>query len=587
MGSKGKSVLESLLVPSGPMRSTSPTGTGEGASSSLQIVVARPAVARTVRPLAYIGTEQYVVRSRLKLRSGPELNSTVIGGLPTTAFVSVVEVARTDEGIMRAKVVECSATGEKSKGKEGWVSYIGKDGRSNLIPFHWTRFQRKRETAAPVAKAEEEPTKTTAAASLDTAIAALTFSRKLKRRALETAARKAQTLLPIEEAPPPPIVDAIKEAELEEAKALAKFKVQTSAEVEQIVLQFKNEQEAEEIKLKATHSGLKVKLGEELFKTRVKISDLVKSFAIKAEITKMDFRKHVRKVITWENVKDIDALFAEIDADHGGTLDVEELTAAMKDLQSEAKRANGQDQEIKQHIDFLLSRVEVCSRVLKLTQDAESHEEAFEKTKGSRSTEAQLGYELLKRSTKITDLVSAWESTNGEMDKVQFRSNVRAFGVDDDDTGLDKVFDSLDLDFNGTLDLGEIRKALEVWKTATYESDRKMVVLKKGTAEKWKVVKLAQMDLQRVLKEDQLKAKAEEEAAAKALEEQEEASKEAKMKEESRLKAIKKKKEEEQRAYDEKIEARRRAEKDKSSEEARQQGQAGGGSPPSFRKGKQ
>ena len=86
----------------------------------------------------------------------------------------------------------------------------------------------------------------------------------------------------------------------------------------------------------------------------------------------MEFRKHVRQVIEWPDVKDIDDLFQVIDLDGGGTLDAEELTHAMQVLRSEAKVANAHDAEIVRRVADLRSRAADVDEVVRVTEAAEA-----------------------------------------------------------------------------------------------------------------------------------------------------------------------------------------------------------------------
>ena len=141
---------------------------------------------------------------------------------------------------------------------------------------------------------------------------------------------------------------------------------------------------------------------------------------------------------------------------------------------------------------------------------------------------------------------------------MQFRRNVRAFGIEDTDESLDELFHKTDLDGGGTLDLEEIRTALVTWKDAMTESDKDAVRLKKSTAEAWKIAKAAQMLLDKQLKEDE-NAEAEKRNELARLEQERHAAEErARAAEEAKQRAIRRKKEAEEAAYAAKIEQKRR-----------------------------
>ena len=90
-------------------------------------------------------------------------------------------------------------------------------------------------------------------------------------------------------------------------------------------------------------------LGEQLLKTNAKISELVVSWAMgessvnntnKKELTRPEFRKQIKKWLgdAAPSVKEIDGMFNELDLDGGGTLDLDELTQAIKTMREQARK---------------------------------------------------------------------------------------------------------------------------------------------------------------------------------------------------------------------------------------------------------
>ena len=114
-------------------------------------------------------------------------------------------------------------------------------------------------------------------------------------------------------------------------------------------------------------------------------------------------------------MKTIDDFFKEVDADGGGTLDVAELTDAMRQIKQEASQADTRSDELRERMSFIGSRLEQAEEALRATSEVEDQEESLEMQRANKSTEARLGNELRAKNTKIADLVAAWESTNGEV----------------------------------------------------------------------------------------------------------------------------------------------------------------------------
>ena len=562
----------STAVLATPVRQALPTTT----------VVAAPAQ-KPRRPLAYLGTEQFVVRSKLKMRVGCALDTSEAGILLPSAFVQLQELSHTADGIMRARVCECSASGEAS-GNTGWVSVQGKDGRSNLIRFHWTRFIKdrrspgarsdtpdatvakvnatpKQETTAPIPQVSRKPSvviRSELAAKRDAASKAQPEPPAKMTTRLRAEARPA--------APPPVSRRASKDATAPtgaasssrpSAEATHRFRIQTVDEIRAIGARFNKEILEEQQKLGSAHGTLKATLGDALFKTKAKVGELVKSWSIKAEISKMDFRKHVRKVIEWQNVKEIDAFFSSIDADGGGTLDPDELTAAMRQLQNEANAAAAHDDRVRAQIDFLLSRVAMTEKVANSTASAEEHDRRYNDTKNGKTIEVSFLDALSKRSTKGADILASWEHTNGQISKQQFRNNLHTLAVEEEDEAIDKLFDSIDKDGGGTLDLAEIRKAIDTFKQAIMEKKSHLAHMRKQSLDVWKHAKGAQMELDKQLQQDLADQREREETAAQLEAEKEAKRLDAEEKHAARLRAKAQAEIEKKAAFDAKVQRMR------------------------------
>ena len=341
-----------------------------------------------------------------------------------------------------------------------------------------------------------------------------------------------------------------------------RFKPQTSEEIQEIVAALQAELKAKTNGLKDMNVTLQAQLGSAIYNSNLKIADLVKTWTTNAKgvvgtCAKVDFRKYVRTLIDWPNVKEIDSFFTQIDADGNGSLDPSELSAVINKLHTKAKANAAAAEKVEIRAIFLRSRLETATGVATTTKEAESVEIRLEALSNNKSLDARLGAELLRRNTKIGDLTKSWESTDGVVDKKQFRKNVRGFGVDDDDEVMDALFDTMDNDGGGGLDLEEIRAALSSLREASLESDREIERLKKRSSEQWKAAKVAQLEFKKLRKADEAEAaaKAEQEAAELELRKAEQEAKMAEL--QAKKEEQQRKKEEEKAAYEAKIAMRR------------------------------
>jgi len=334
--------------------------------------------------------------------------------------------------------------------------------------------------------------------------------------------------------------------------------------------------EREEAHLQArAHQTLQVRLGGTLltllskkessskdsFKdpTKSQIREIVNSWANpkSGEVSKMDFRKHVRKFVDEPDIKKVDALFGSLDADGGGTLDADELTVAMRRFHDEATTQQAAEVVLRGRIAFLRTRMASVVEVQQQTAAAEEADAGVLRLESNRLLDGRLGRAIGGKGLRLGDLVNTWEATNGEVSVKQFRRNVRTLVPDAEAEETDILFASLDADGGGTLDLDEIKDALAPLKEAAHEADSEVARLKKASVALWKAAKAAQLENQKVRRADQVKAKeqAEEEAAAAARAGAEaEAAKAAK---EAKAAAARRAKEEEKVYFQAKIQSRR------------------------------
>jgi len=172
--------------------------------------------------------------------------------------------------------------------------------------------------------------------------------------------------------------------------------------------------------------------------------------------------------------------------------------------------------------------------------------------------DVQLGQLIMKRNLKIGDVITKWDpSGDGSVDKGEFRTNVIAMGVKAEPEAIDELFDSLDDDGGGELDVKELKDLLTRLKDTAQqaaaqdaEAEAKAVALRKAASKLQSVLRAEEESKARA--EREAKEAADREAAAKAEEEK------AALEEKKKAKAMAAmKKQDENTAFEAKIKARR------------------------------
>ena len=354
-----------------------------------------------------------------------------------------------------------------------------------------------------------------------------------------------------------------------DAKDEARFKCQSSDDLNDQAEAMEQQMKGEERKLDRSLKPFKPILGEALmhqFSTKKQTDELVRGWAPKGEIPLIEFRKHVRKVVEWPHVKDIDTFFREMDDDDGGTLSVSELQNVLQTLREEAKESDKSAEKIRERITFFKRRIERTHEVAELTRLAERADAQLARLRANKSAAALLGAELLRRNAKIADLLTGWaKNKDGDITKKEFRANVWKMGgagngLDElKETQLDELFESLDDDGGGSLDTDELKAALVQMREASQETDKEISRLKKATVDLWKSAKAAQLERRRQKKADEAEAAAQREQAAREARAMEEAAARAEAAKAAKLEELRRRKQEEKDAYDEMIAEKRKA----------------------------
>jgi Ca2+-binding EF-hand superfamily protein len=173
---------------------------------------------------------------------------------------------------------------------------------------------------------------------------------------------------------------------------------------------------------------------------------------------------------------EIDGLFKSFDQDQGGSLDLEELRAALKRLRKEAATASSREAEAEAMAEHWRMRAKEVTQAMVATDALEAAHQRLLQIRVmlgkegpatpselvTGAVDARLYTAMVQRNLKIGDLVSKWDVNNdGLLSRQEFVSNVLKLVPNAVQTEVDDLFDQLDEDGGGELDLAELKHALK------------------------------------------------------------------------------------------------------------------------------
>jgi len=265
-----------------------------------------------------------------------------------------------------------------------------------------------------------------------------------------------------------------------------------------------------------------VLLGESLLAGNVKVSDLVQTWAkrgAETAVTKIEFRQHVRKLLDKSEAKQIDMLFESLDEDHGGTLDLGEIRAALKKLQDSAAVAAKAMVSTRAKMLRFKHLEELAQQALEATRTIEEASKEATLLSSNKSVSARLGAQILSKRMKVVDVVQKWDANgDGELDKMEFRQNVKALGVQAESAEIDELFDSLNPQNNPSINMSEIRVLLKTLTDDAIAVDKSIKDIKMGLADHARAARGAQLAYKKQQRENDAIDALEAEAAEREAE---------------------------------------------------------------------
>lgn len=182
-----------------------------------------------------------------------------------------------------------------------------------------------------------------------------------------------------------------------------------------------------------------------------------------------------------QSIHDIDALFDSLDTDGGGSLDVKELKLALKAFRAAVESESQADHSVQTHA---ASTKHAAEALRMAARDTEAFERAAaeleaQRAIGAGSVESRLGHLLSMRNMKVGEMVARWSTKLvGEVSRAEFKQHIlfdKELGLQATTGELDGLFDRLDTDSSGSLDVPELRIALKRCQDAAALAESELV----------------------------------------------------------------------------------------------------------------
>ena len=220
-------------------------------------------------------------------------------------------------------------------------------------------------------------------------------------------------------------------------------------------------------------------------------------------ISKGEFRLHVRELgMTEVDVKEIDNMFDRYDEDRSGKMEIAELKWALRRMKR-AANAHYYGHEIRdslqRQVDALRTRASNVREAVECAERVANGREELMALKlnfGER-IDLQLGELLIKRGISVGEMIGSWPKARSreqlahtrELSKAEWKDEITALGLQVRDSAgkqravtrkeLGQLFDEIDLDNSGWLDLKEAKQALTKWREQSLQHDKALAAKEK------------------------------------------------------------------------------------------------------------
>lgn len=218
---------------------------------------------------------------------------------------------------------------------------------------------------------------------------------------------------------------------------------------------------------------LRVAVGMAIMKKQLNSSLLADAWdpSKSGKVVKGEFRQHLRKLIVEQgmgepNVKDVDAIFDSYDSDGSGSIDLSELKVLLEALTKaavkyDADRGSMRQEKLAKAIKLrsLAGLVTEAESLLARAEKLEADLQDF-KVEISANLQSQLGLACARRRIRAADFIGQFTASGHPMIKEEFCAMAHNLVFSANTLEMEQLFEKIDADSSGTLELREIVNAL-------------------------------------------------------------------------------------------------------------------------------
>ena len=180
-------------------------------------------------------------------------------------------------------------------------------------------------------------------------------------------------------------------------------------------------------------------------------------------------------------------------------------TAAFKKLKDDAARNAKHDAERRASAQAHRQRSELVQAAIDATVEWEVLSRTYERRKEQPSLGLKLGMLIVTKGWSIQSIITQWDADGDQsVDKDEFRTHVKSLCAQYSTFEIDKLFDSLDADGGGALDLREVAEALRNFREEAKGGKDVLRSMAKRVFDKAREAKAAQVAMREALEAERV-----------------------------------------------------------------------------------